>query len=418
MFDARVPQVLRRFVRRRELGLLMAGALVGVVSGLVVAGMNEAAHALQQTLFDVPAGVDLSAARSLSPWRTILVPVLGGLLLAGLTLLVARRLGAKLADAIEANALFGGRLSFRGSLYIAGQTLVSNGFGGSVGLEAGFTQVCAALGSLLGRTLAARRSDMRLLVACGAAGAISAAFGAPLAGAFYAFEVVLGAYAAAGFVPVIASAVTATLVARQFTTHAYLLVPGFPTPLSAEMILQVGVVGALCALGAILLMLGVSAVERALARIPALRPAFRPVLGGLLLGLLALVSPVVLGAGHGALQITLVSNPTVLALAAAVALKMAGSALSLGSGFRGGLFFASLLLGALIGQLYTGAASALVPQGVLQPGTAAMAGMAAFGTGVLGAPVSMICLALETTGDFSITVGAVVAAAIASLIVR
>ncbi|MBY0295815.1 MAG: chloride channel protein [Methylobacterium sp.] len=416
--DARVPQALRRFVRRRELGLLMAGVLVGVVSGLVVAGLNEAAHALQTLLFDVPAGVDLSAAQSLSPWRTVLVPMLGGALVAALTLVVARRLGAKLADAIEANALYGGRLSLRGSLFIAGQTLVSNGCGGSVGLEAGFTQVCAALGSLLGRTLAARRSDMRLLVACGAAGAISAAFGAPLAGAFYAFEVVLGAYAAAGFVPVIASAVAATLVARRFTTHAYLLVPGFPTPLSTEMILQVGLVGALCALGAILLMLGVSAVERSLARIPALRPAFRPVLGGLLLGLLALVNPVVLGAGHGALQIYLVSNPTVFALAAAVALKMAGSALSLGSGFRGGLFFSSLLLGALLGQFYTGAAAALVPQGVIQPGTAAMAGMAAFGTGVLGAPVTMICLALETTGDFSITVGAVVAAAIASLIVR
>jgi chloride channel protein, CIC family len=417
-FEALIPLALRRFVRRRELGLLVAGSVVGLISGLVVAAMSEAAHLLQHLLFDMPEGVDLSAAVGLSSWRTVLVPVAGGIVVAAMTRLLARHLNAKLADAIEANALYGGKLSLRGSLFISGQTLASNGFGASVGLEAGFTQVCAAVASLLGRALAARRSDMRLLVACGAAGAISAAFGAPLAGAFYAFEVVLGAYAAAGFVPVIASAVIATYVSRKITTHALLLVPGVPTPLSAEMILQVGLVGVLCAIGAIGLMRGVSLVERGLARVPRLASADRPIVGGLVLGLLALVSPIVLGAGHGALQIYLLSNPTMLALAAAIGLKMAGSALSLGSGFRGGLFFAALLLGALIGQLYGNAAAALLPSGAIQPGTAALAGMAAFGTGVLAAPVSMICLALETTGDFSITVGAVVAAAVASLIVR
>ena len=144
----------------------------------------------------------------------------------------------QLADAIEANALYGGRVSFRGSLLISIQTLLSNGFGGSVGLEAGYTQICAAFSSHIGRRLAARRNDMRLLVACGAAGAISAAFSAPLAGAFYAFEVVLGAYTSAGLVPVIASAVSAWLVARQLAHQSFLMVPGFPSPVSVEMIGQ------------------------------------------------------------------------------------------------------------------------------------------------------------------------------------
>ncbi len=416
--DALVPQLLRRFFRRRELGLLIAGVASGAVSGLLVVGMADIAHAMQVVLFDASEASDISAAANLSRWRTVLVPVAGGLLIAASTVLLSRRLVSKLGDAIEANALYGGRLSFRGSLFISGQTLVSNGFGGSVGLEAGFTQIAAACSSLLGRALSARRSDMRLLVACGAAGAISAAFGAPLAGAFYAFEVVLGAYATAGFVPVIASSVTGTLVARQLTTHAYLLVPGFPSALSAEMIAQVALVGALCGLGSILLMVGVSAIERGFARIQFLKPAYRPVLGGLCLGCLALVSPVVLGAGHGALQISLVSNPGIVALAIALALKTLASALSLGSGFRGGLFFASLLLGAMVGQLYGHLGGLVAPAAVIQPGTSAMAGMAAFGAGVLGAPVAMICLALETTGDFSVTVGAVVAATIATLIVR
>src|SRR5690606_35833553 len=129
--------------------------------------------------------------------------------------LAAGKLKGQMADAIEANALYGGRVSMRGSLLISLQTLLSNGFGGSVGLEAGYTQICSAFSSYFGRKLAARRSDMRLLVACGASGAISAAFSAPLAGTFYAFEVVLGAYTSANLVPVIASAVTAWLVVRR-----------------------------------------------------------------------------------------------------------------------------------------------------------------------------------------------------------
>jgi hypothetical protein len=91
--------------------------------------------------------------------------MLGGLVLALIGLYFARRVkGQQLADAIEANALYGGRVSFRGSLLISIQTLLSNGFGGSVGLEAGYTQICSMFGSHVGQRLAARRNDMRLLV--------------------------------------------------------------------------------------------------------------------------------------------------------------------------------------------------------------------------------------------------------------
>jgi hypothetical protein len=137
-----------------------------------------------------------------------------------------------------------------------------------------------------------------------------------------------------------------------------------------------------------------------------------------MLGVLALLTPTVLGAGHGAMQILLVSNPSWLLLTTTILLKVLASAISLGSGFRGGLFFASLMLGALIGQLYSVVLSGPFPTLALQPGTAAIAALAALGTGVLGAPFSMVCLALEITGDFSVTVGAVVASSVSALIVR
>jgi CIC family chloride channel protein len=254
-----LPAALRNFVRNRETGVASIAVAIGLLSGLLVSAiskLSEIAHAL---LFDIPYDAHLSATGIISWQRTLLVPVLGGIVLAAVGMLFARRVkGQQLADAIEANALYGGRVSFRGSMLISLQTLLSNGFGGSVGLEAGYTQICAAFGSHIGQRLAARRSDMRLLVACGAAGAISAAFSAPLAGAFFAFEVVLGAYTSAGLVPVIASAVTSWLVARHLTNQSFLMVPGFPSPVSVEMIGQTVLIGVICAFASIILMLAVA----------------------------------------------------------------------------------------------------------------------------------------------------------------
>lgn len=414
-----LPLFLRNFVRNRETGLVLVAIVVGLLSGVLVAAISRLSQVSHALLFDIPVDAHLSATGVISWQRTLLIPMLGGLVLALIGLYFARRVkGQQLADAIEANALYGGRLSFRGSLLISMQTLLSNGFGGSVGLEAGYTQICAMFGSHVGQRLAARRNDMRLLVACGAAGAISAAFSAPLAGAFYAFEVVLGAYTSAALVPVTASGVTAWLVARQLTHQSFLMVPGFPSPVSVEMIGQTVLIGVICAFVSIIVMLAVAFSERCFQRIMVFKGFVRPILGGLLLGGLALLTPTVLGAGHGAMQILLISNPTWLLLTTTIVFKILASAISLGSGFRGGLFFASLLLGALIGQLYSIVLTGLLPTLALQPGTAAIAALAALGTGVLGAPFSMVCLALEITGDFSVTVGAVVASSVCALIVR
>lgn len=414
----RLPASLRNFVRNREIGLVLVAVVIGLLSGLLVAIIWHASELAHAVLFDIPFDTRLSANGVISWQRTLLVPLGGAVILTIIGLFYAGRFKGRLADAIEANALYGGRMSMRGSLLISLQTLLSNGCGGSVGLEAGYTQICAALSSQIGQRLAARRADMRLLVACGAAGAISAAFTAPLAGAFFAFEVVLGAYTSASLVPVIASAVSSWLVMRNLVHTSFLQIPGVPTPASVEMVGQTVLIGVLCAFVSILVMLAVAFSERVFQRITVLRGGLRLVIGAVLLGGLALLTPTVLGSGHGAMQLLLMSDPTWLMLATTLVLKAIASAISLGAGFRGGLFFASLMLGALIGQLYSTVLMPYFPTIALQPGTAAVAGMVAFGTGVIGAPFSMICLALELTGDFWVTIGAVVAASTSALIVR
>ncbi len=415
-FDRIFPVWVRAFVRAREFGLVVVGAVVGSLSGLLVCGLSVGSQLVHEILFGLERGQHLSIASGLSPWRAVGGPVLGAFALAALTLWAGKRFNGRMADAIEANALNGGRMSISGSLYITLQTFISNACGSSVGLEAAYTQISSAVASLFGRGLAARRSDLRLLVGCGAAGAIAAAFGAPLAGAFYAFEVVLGAYSVGSLMPVAASAIVASLISKPLVGHDLLIVPG---PMSA--IHGVGfahlVVLAICmALASIALMRGVAIVDGLFnrSRFPA---AFRPVLGGLLVGSMAVISPQVMGSGHGALQQNLLHSVPLGLLVGLALLKCLASAVSLGAGYRGGLFFASLLIGSMFGRFY-GEGVGLWMEISLTPGAAAVAGMAAFATGVLGSPVTMTVLALEMTGDFGVTAACFIACAISSLIVR
>jgi chloride channel protein, CIC family len=416
-FDRALPAWMRAFVRTRESGLLAAATVIGVISGVLVSILNVAAQKMHEWLFAIPPDAPLSLTRSPDAWRTIAVPVLGGLILAALALWAKDRFRGALADAVEANALRGGRLSGSGSLYIVAQTLVSNGFGASVGLEAAYTQLCCAFSSLFGRALGARRSDMRLMVGCGAAGAIAGAFDAPLAGAFYAFEAILGAYTLTSLAPVTISAILASMVTRTLLARPEQVIHApLPAPL-LELGVHIIALSAFAAAASIALMAGVALLERlwALTRMP---PNWRAVIGGAIIGGLGLVATEALGAGHGALGVTLSTNPILIQVAFILLIKGLSSAISLSSGFRGGLFFCSLLIGALVGRVYGEGLDTLWPAATIDPAAAAVLGMAAVGAGVIGSPVAMTFFALETTNDFRVTVAALLTSALTGLIVR
>lgn len=411
-----LPIWVRAFVRARAIGLVIAALVIGVVSGGLVTAISWTVQEMHVLLFGLSDGQRLSATEDTPAWRIMTILLAGGLLMALLSRF-SRRFSGRLADAIEANALFGGRLSLKGSILVTVQTIASCGFGASVGLEAGYAQISAAVASRLGLSLAARRADMRLLVACGAAGAIAAAFGAPLAGAFYGFEVVLGTYTVGALAPVATSALAASLVARNFEGANFLVRPGSLGIVGTGDLAHILAIGVLCSAAAILLMLAVAASETVYkrCRIP---PVWRTVIGAALIGGMAFVTPQVLGAGHGAMVVDLVASLTPLMLVTIIVLKGLAAAVSLGSGFRGGLFYASLLIGALIGRLYADLGVMIDPGMAFDPDLAALTGMAALGTGVIGAPITMTALALETTGNFGITLAALVAAVVASMIVR
>src|ERR1039458_4136811 len=188
-----VPRRLRAIVRARESSVIVLALIVGALAGLVIAVMGEAVALMHLTFFGLDPGERLSGRGPLNPLYAFLTPCLGGLLFGLATAYITRRRGTEV-DPIEANALHGGRMSIRGSLIVAAQTVWSSGVGASVGLEAGYTQLASGIASKIGQAFRLRRSDMRVMVGCGAAGAI--------AGAFYGFELIIGSYSVASLAPV------------------------------------------------------------------------------------------------------------------------------------------------------------------------------------------------------------------------
>lgn len=401
-------------VRSIELLFVLLAVLIGMGAGVLTVVQGALARALQHWLFALPESVRLSGAAALG-WPQLIVLPVGGLVLVGFNRLVrARR--RSLVDAVEANALHGGRMSTGDSLVVSGQTILSNGFGASVGLEAAYAQLGALTASLVGRWLNLRRIDVRTLVGSGAGAAIAAAFGAPLAGAFYAFEIVIGAYTPSAIAPVAAASLAGAQVAQRLGVVPYIVhVQRGPTIHSFGYVVYAGL-GVTCALIGIAIMRAVATVEmQSRARLPGWS---RPVIGGVFLMALACVSPQVLSAGHSALHIDMMTAVPLGFLTAVLVAKALASIVSLGFGFRGGLFFASLFLGTLIGHIYAGVLGWMMGHSILNAGNAAMVGMAALAVAVIGAPVTMAMLVLGATGNFSLTGAVLAASLVSSTIVR
>ncbi|WP_440984861.1 chloride channel protein [Xanthomonas sontii] len=410
-----LADALRRRLRASDVWFIALALLVGVIAGLLTLLQSSLAHGVQALLYGLEADERLSAMSELSVHQLLVLP-LGGLLV-GLLGMAARARKRQLVDAVEANALYGGRMSMRDNLIVSVQTLFSNGVGASVGLEAAYTQMGAGSGSHLGRVLRLRRADIRTLVGAGAGAAIAAAFGAPLAGAFYAFEIVIGAYSPSALAPVAVASLGAVFVSQLAGVQPYLLPASAASALEARDYVLYALLGVLCALLAVAVMRLIGAIEQAINRSPLPRWA-RPVAGGLLLIPLALITPQVLSSGHGALHLDLTSPTSLRWLGILLLLKCLGSAISLGFGFRGGLFFASLFMGSLVGGLFAGVLNLGSGMALVDGTAASLAGMAAMAAAVIGAPMTMAMLVLEGTHDFVLASAVMVAVLVANTIVR
>jgi len=413
---ARLWSPLRRRLRASEFWLILLAVVIGGAAGVLAVVQARLAHGLQWLLYGIDLDQRLSALPHIDPARLVWLPV-GGLVLGGVSWLMRRGRTRAPVDVVEANALHGGRLSLYDSLTVCVQTVISNGFGASVGLEAAYAQAGGVVASAAGDRLRVRRNDLRTLVGAGAGAAIGAAFGAPLTGAFYAFEIVIGSYTPSAIAPVAAAALCGVLtsqIAGGLPYVIHLAADASPEPMDY---LLYSVVGLICALMGIAVMRLVAQAEQLVVASPLPAP-LRPAVGGGLLALLAMISPQVMSSGHGALHLDFAAATPAVFLVTIFALKAVGSIVSLSFGFRGGLFFASLLLGSLLGHAVSQALDMAQLGVVLPPENAALVGMGAMAVAIVGGPLTMSFLILETTHDFGVTAATLAASLVASATVR
>ena len=406
---------LRALVRSNEFYLIPLALVVGVVAGAIVTLMSEIAQIAHMLIYGIPIDVRLSANAYVNPITALLAPACGGLALGVMEWLRRRWKIANAVDPVEANALRGGRLSARDSVVVSGQTLLSDGCGASVGLEAGYTQIGAGAASLLGQFLNLRRNDLRLMVGCGAAGAIAAAFGAPITGAFFAFELIVGVYSVASAAPILAASLSAALTAQYLGGAPYSLEVSHVGAVGIEQYLAlIGLALIVSAVG-IVVMRSSPTVERLFTWIPVW---IRPVVGGVCVGGMAIITPQVLAAGHGAMVLDLHREMAMGVIAIVIILKLIACLISLASGFRGGLFFASLFVGSLLGKLFA-AVLAWTALGIaVDPVVSMLTGMATLGVAIVGGPLTMSFLVLEMTRSVDVTAVVLAACIVTNIFVR
>ena len=410
---------LKRLTRNVQVIVSLLAVAIGVMAGLAAIGFRYAIDFVQRLGFGFSGERVASLASALPEWRILLVPTAGGLLI-GLFVHVFMpgRRPHGVADVIEANALRGGRMSLMTGWKAALVSAVSIGAGASVGREGPVVHLGASLGAWASKRLHLGRTASRTLLGCGVAAAVAASFNVPIAGTFFALEVVVGHYALTAFAPIVIASVIGTMVSRMhYGDFPAFILPKTTTIASFWEFPAFALLGVVCAVMAIIFMRSIMWTEDMMDKTPVPRWA-RPALGGLAVGVIALVYPHVLGVGYEATDAALSELYPLGLLVALVALKMAATAISLGCGFGGGVFSPSLFIGAMVGGAFGILATSAFPDLSSGHGAYTIIGMGAVAGAVLGAPISTILMVFELTNDYAITIAVMIATSIASLITQ
>jgi len=411
-------QVRQRLVLSQEvLHLLMAG-VVGLMGGVINVLFYLAIEGAQALFVRHPGENIVEVARRLSwPWRLV-TPVLGGLAAGGVLYWGLRLVGKQRStNLLEVVVAGDGRLPFRSGIIRAVSSLMSIGSGASIGREGGITQLSATMASKWGQLAHWPPYRLRLLVACGAAAGIAAAYNAPITGAVFAAHIVLGNFSMNLFAPLLCASVVSSMLSRSFFgIHPWYEVPNYDFTSIVQLPWFV-VLGFLAGgLGAGFLKL-LESSKGVFQRIPLLY--VRMAVGGLLVGTIALRYPEVWGNGH---EVTtqIIQHPMELKELLGVFLgKLVATVISVGSGAVGGVITPTLFLGAGLGSLlgmtlqHFGWAPANLPIGIF-----ALAGMGSVFAATTRSPLLAIVMVLEISQNYSLMPALMLGCAISTLVSR
>jgi CIC family chloride channel protein len=381
------------------IGVVFWAALVGVCGALASVAFRESIRLLELAFTGRSGGL-VEAAAALLWWHRMLVPLAGGLLAGFVLHLAGRALASpKPIDYMEAVLLADGRIGFRATLMNSLSSLLTIGSGGSIGREGPMVQLSAMLGSKLGVLARAPVPRLRLMVACGGAAGIAAAYNAPISGALFISEIVLGSIAMESFGPLVVASVTANATIHRFLGYG----PVYDVP--HVVFTSNWELGFYAVLGVLLGHLAppfLALLDFAKSRFVSLRlPLYLQLgLGGLIVGIISIWVPEVWGNGYSVVSDILQGQLIGLWLLAVLVAKVMATSATVGSGGVGGVFTPTLFIGAAIGALFGGALHTVLPGIVSGPAAYALIGMGGYLAATTHAPLTSILMIFEMTADY------------------
>lgn len=349
-------------------------------------------------------------------WQRLLFPAIGGLLVGLIVFKLAPEVkGSGIPEVMEAVALKGGIIRMRVLFTKAVAAAITIGSGGSAGREGPIVHIGSAIGSAIGQVLKVSTRNLRTFVACGAAAAIAATFNAPIAGALFAMEVVVGEMKIVNMPPIIISSVIATVISRYYLGDF----PAFVVP-PYEMIspMELALYGLLGLLAGLISILFINIFLKSSQKFEKnkLPIWLKPAIGGLGVGIIGLFLPHVFGVGYESINAALWDKLELKILILILFAKLVATSLSLGSGGSGGVFAPSLFIGAALGASLGKIAHNYFPDWTANPGAYALVGMGAVVAGVTHAPISAILIIFELTNNYLIIPPLMVACIISILL--
>lgn len=396
--------------------LFLAG-IVGVIGGLTNFLFYLSLESIQMFALHHKGDI-VEVAEILEPWQRVVAPALGGLA-AGLVLYWGLRLvrGRRSGNLMEVVVAGDGRLSTRSSLIKGVSSLISIGTGASIGREGAITQLTSTFASAMGQAAGWQPYRLRLLVACGAAAGMSAAYNAPIAGAVFAAMIVLGNFSMTLFAPLVFASVVATIVSRNFFgIQPWYEVPSynFTNLVQLPWFILLGIFAGV--LGAVFLRMIYHSQEwfKKL-RVPVY---VRLALGGLVVGGIAVWYPYVWGNGYAATNLLLNESLGLQLLVGLFLAKLIATLASVGSGTVGGIFTPTLFMGAALGSLFGVVLHRFGFAEGLPTAVFGLVGMGSVLAATLHSPLLAMIMTFEISLNYSLMPALMLGCVVSSLVAR
>ncbi|GAB4241954.1 MAG: chloride channel protein [Stanieria sp.] len=409
----RFTSLLNRLQPSSELIVLIAALLIGGGSGLTMVLFHQLINLWEHLSFDLLLGT----ISVWGGWTLILIPILGGLIVGLMRWRYPEILGQEFS-ALLTNPRVQVISPLRPIVKMLAAA-ISLGTGASLGPESPSVEIGSNIGILLGQLFQVSKERYRLLLGAGVAAGLAAGFNAPIAGVFFALEVVLGtSFTSPAVGLILLSAVFSAIASRIFLgIHPAFNLPGYQVNSHWEWLFYLGL-GLLASLVSLAYTQAIKLTqacfqEKWLSNLPTV---IKPVLGGLAVGSIALQLPQILGVGYGTLEVILTGEKFSLSLLfVLLVVKLLTTAISLGSGLVGGVFAPAMFLGACLGSIYGNLLSNFLPpdQLTIAPQAYAIVGMAAVLAGSVKAPLTAIILLFELTRNYLIILPAMVTVGVA-----